>query len=185
MKSMPILIAAFTAVLIGIMLLGSVATETYGKTGRGISVVDEQLDISSSINRVDAGINGSIAQTLTNKGVKCSNGEGNWISGSVVITNLSGTVLTTGNYTVNYVNNSIYFINTSTLEVTDDTQTGFLNASNITLVDYRYQPSDYLCQGWSRTILNMVPGFFGLAILAVGVGLFYLVAKQEGVIGDL
>ena len=183
MKSVSILIAAFIAVLVGIMLIGSVASETYGHTGRGTSVIDERLNVSSSYNGNSGFMNQTIMRTLSNNGVQCSSGDGRWVSGSVVITNSSGTVLTSGNYTVSYSNNTIAFKNTSTTDPVTYGSSFF--GGNITLIDYVYQPADYVCEGWQRTVLNLVPGFFGLAILAVGVGLFYKVAQEEGIIGKV
>ena len=187
MKSMPILIAAFVAVIVGVMLIGSIATETYGKTGRGSYVADESLNLSTSYNGASGFMNQTIMRTLANKGVQCYNGDGKWVSGSVYITNSSGTVLTSGNYTVDYSNQTIVFKNTST---TDPVSYAVIVGApffkgNITLIDYAYYPSDYMCEGWQRTVLNMVPGFFGIAILAIGIGMFYKVAQEEGIIGKL
>ena len=56
-----------------------------------------------------------------------------------------------------------------------------LSTSNLTTATYQYCESDYLTQGWNRTILNLVPGFFALALLGIGIGLFYAVGKREGI----
>ena len=55
------------------------------------------------------------------------------------------------------------------------------SVSNTTLATYQYCNSNYLTQGWTRTILNLVPGFFALALLGIGIGLFYAVGKTEGI----
>lgn len=187
MKSMSLLIAAFAALLIGIMLINSVASETYSKTGRGVMSTEEQLNIASAINGDSAYVNSSIVFTLGHTGIQCSNGDGGVLSGSMRITNTSATatgrrILTSGNYTVDYAKGTIVFLNTSTLDVQAlATGGGWLNGSNITLLNYSYYPNDYLCQGWNRTVLNLIPGFFGIAILLIGLGLFYQVAKEEGI----
>jgi hypothetical protein len=189
MKSMPILIAAFVTLLVGVMLIGTVASETYAKTGRGTLYSDQSVNISNCYNGDSGYCNQTIAfggpasSTFTYKGVKCGNGAGSWVDGSVVITNQTGATLTSGNYTVNYGNNSIVFKNTSTTDPVS--YGGNFFGGNISLIDYRYYPTDYICEGWQRTVLNLVPGFFGFAILLASVGLFYAVARNEGIIGSV
>jgi len=188
---MNLLIAAFATLLIGLMLIGTVATQTYTVTGKPTYTTEETLGISAARDGTGgaSAMNTTVAFVLSNKGVQCANGEGRWVSGSVKITNASGTILLGGNYTVDYGNNTIYFKNTTTTDFaalkTAATGAGFFNNSNNTLVNYSYYPSDYLCEGWSRAGLNMVPGFFGIAILLISVALFYTVAKEEGIIGQL
>ena len=43
-------------------------------------------------------------------------------------------------------------------------------------------PDGYLTQGWQRNIINLVPGFFALALLGIGIWLFYSIAKEQGII---
>lgn len=178
MKTINVLITAFIAVLVGIMLLGTVATQTYTVTGNGILVQNEAVNISNAYNGDSGYCNQTIVFTLAHKGVQCSNGEGRWVSGSVAIYNRSGTVLRSANYTVDYGNNTIIFKNTST---TDPDSAGYsFFGGNMTNITYQYYPNDYLCSGWNRSILNLIPGFFGIAILAAGIAMFYWVAKEEG-----
>ena len=66
----------------------------------------------------------------------------------------------------------------------------FLNTSqmvsstynNITSVSYSYCSDDYLNSSWGRTVLPLVGGFFALAILGVGLALFFKVGKVTGLI---
>jgi hypothetical protein len=189
MKSLNLLIAAFATLLVGIMLLGTVATQTYTVTGNSLYKTNESLNVSAGRNSDSNFMNESVAFTLTNKGVQCGNGEGRWVSGSVVICNASGSILMPGNYTVNYGNNSITFKNTTTTDIlclqTAGTGAGFFNGSNITSVNYSYYPKDYLCESWNRTALNLIPGFFGIAVLLISVALFYQIAKEEGIFGKV
>lgn len=53
--------------------------------------------------------------------------------------------------------------------------------SNTTSIVYNYCPTDYV-SSWGGTILNLVPGFFALALLAIGVGLFYGVARESNIL---
>jgi len=56
------------------------------------------------------------------------------------------------------------------------------NIGNTTAFYVSYYPMSYLTTGWNRTILNMTPGFFALALLGVSLALFYSVAKDFGLI---
>ena len=58
-----------------------------------------------------------------------------------------------------------------------------MTGSNLTNVGYTYCGDDYMNIAWGRSILNLVAGFFALGILGVGIGLFYSIAKDAGIIG--
>ncbi len=48
-------------------------------------------------------------------------------------------------------------------------------------VSYTFEGDEYVVGSRNRTILNLVPGFFALALLGIGIGLFYAVGKREGI----
>jgi hypothetical protein len=48
---------------------------------------------------------------------------------------------------------------------------------------YTYCPDTYVNLSWGRTILNLVPGFFALMLIGIGIGLFYKVLRNEGLMG--
>lgn len=54
--------------------------------------------------------------------------------------------------------------------------------SNSTFVTYNYCANDYLNSGFGRSILNLVGGFFALALLGASVGLFYSIGKDTGIV---
>ena len=54
-------------------------------------------------------------------------------------------------------------------------------ASNTTTVIYSTCPAEYVSTGWARTILNLVPGFFALALLIGVAFLIFFVLRREGV----
>jgi hypothetical protein len=56
------------------------------------------------------------------------------------------------------------------------------NIGNTTAFYVKYYPMSYLTQGWNRTILNLTPGFFALALLAVSLALFYSIARDYGMV---
>lgn len=166
------LLLAFVTLLIGIVLIGTIGAQTALVT-TPTTVLDESVNISTA--RLAGGqINQSRTYTLANLG---SPNSGGWVTNSVTITNSTGSLLSSGNYSVSYTlgNQSISFLNTTTLTV-NATYAPFQD--NITLIDYQYYPSGYVSEGWSRTSLNTVGGFFALALMLVAVGLFYSVGKD-------
>ena len=97
--------------------------------------------------------------------------DGSIISGTY--TNSSGDAYTAAtDYTVS-TDGYITLLNTDAINRTDNT---VMIANNANCAD------DYLTQGWQRNIINLVPGFFALAILGIGLWLFYSVAKAEGLL---
>ncbi len=55
-------------------------------------------------------------------------------------------------------------------------------SDNLTYVDYTYCADDYLNLSWGRIVVNLVGGFFAIALLLVSVGLFFDVAKDNNII---
>jgi len=172
--SLPMLLAAFVALIVGISLIGVIAAQGNAVTDL-TPVGSESVDFSST--KTIAGnntINSSIDITLTNAptGWKIT---GCPITG-LTLANESGTLLTiTTDYTFTASTGVINFENTDIVNRTTST--------NISTANYNYCGDDYLNQGWSRTIIDLIPGFFALALMAVGIGLFYGVMKKEGILG--
>ena len=61
-----------------------------------------------------------------------------------------------------------------------------VNASGATCteaVDSAYAPCAlYLSSGWGSTVLKLVPGFFALGILGIGIAVTYSSLRQAGVV---
>ena len=165
------LVIAFFTMLLGIVLIGTIADS--GSLVTNKLTVNETLDISSLVSGAKSTIN------LT-KEVQLANAPSGWKQADCPITSLSianntGHTLTlTTDYTFTASNGSILFKNT-----TDINQT---LKSNDTIVSYTHRGDDYVNVAWGRSILNLVAGFFALGILGVGIGLFYSVAKDAGII---
>jgi len=53
---------------------------------------------------------------------------------------------------------------------------------NTTYFDYTYCADGYMNIAWGRTILNLVAGFFALALLGASVGIFYSIGRDTGII---
>lgn len=169
-KSMPMLIAAFLALIVGISLISVVATESNDITSV-INISGENISYASAR---EAGT-GAVDTTA----VVIANPPTTWrISGcpitSFVLYNSSGSLTNVVDYTFTASTGSIAFNNT-------DNVNG--SASNTTTATYQYCDREYLTQGWNRSIIKLVPGFFALALIGVGIGLFYGVMKQEGILG--
>lgn len=165
------LIAAFILLIIGIVLAGQVATLGSGITTR-TTITDEVIDYTTAFQESSDQINETITFTLTNNptGWKISDCP---LSG-VVLTNSSGSAWTSGtDYTLTASAGTFTLANTVLVNIT---------TTNQTYIDYRYCGDDYMNLSWGRTGLNLVPGFFAIAILLMAVGLFYSIAKENGMI---
>ena len=66
------------------------------------------------------------------------------------------------------------------------TAAGSLNASGQTCtytVDHAYSGCQlYMASSWGSTVLKLVPGFFALGILGIGIAITYTSLRQAGVV---
>jgi len=167
------LLIAFVALLIGVVLIGSISTEGLARTTK--------LDATSELHNIlptyatgknNTDINPTIVYTLTNNPTT-------WKTADCPITNFvlensSGTDLTvTTDYVLTASTGTFVFVNSAGLNTTLE--------SNNTYASYTYCGDDYMNLTWGRTMINIVPGFFAIALLMVSLGLFYSVAKDSGV----
>lgn len=157
---------AFMLVILGAALIGVIADNTNEVTQPTL-VIDESLSISS-LRIAGNNINISNNVTLANAGLRDAGG---WVDSSVILKNASGTTIGTNNYTVDYNADKISFLNTTFM-----VSGGGLG--NTTLATYKYYAADYVNQSWQRTILNLISGFFALALLGIGIWLLYSTAKD-------
>ena len=169
------LIAGFVLLILGIVFVSQIATMGQGIT-TPTAVTSESHVIGSTIitGRNGTDINATITYTLTNAptGWKVNDCP----ITNFVLTNSSGDALTvTTDYVLTASAGTFVFVNSAGLNDTIDT------ATNQTLASYSYCGDDYMNLGWGRTGINLVPGFFALALLLIAVGLFYSVAKETGV----
>ena len=174
-----ILIAAFVLVIIGVSLIG---------------VIANQANLAISKTRVTEAIavprNATTYTVNVSKDIAMANPPTSWkvadcpISGVLVwnttIAGASDTLLgLTTDYTIDATAGTITFVN-STLMGTNATYGKVYN--NLTNVRYDYCPDTYLNSSWGRVVLPLVGGFFALALLGIGVGLFYKVGRLTGLI---
>jgi hypothetical protein len=162
------LVLAFVTLILGVALLSQIAVSANTATSKTI-VRNESVTIIK--NATD--INTTYVYTLTNapSGWKLTDCP---ITNFVLTNSSDNTAWTvTTDYTINAANGTFLLVNSSTARLTAD---------NLTYANYKYCADDYLNSTWGRTTLNLVSGFFALALLLVSVALFYSVAKETGIV---
>lgn len=166
------IIAAFVTVLLGAVLIGVVAGQT-----QSISTTAPQTDsIDISVARLAGGaINTTYPFTLKTGMNTWRSEDSTCIPSTITFKNASTTFTTDTDYTYTPTTGGLVLKNTVVMNGTG-------SSTNATTATYQYCPDGYLTSSWQRSVLNMVPGFFGIAIMLVGVGLFYSIGKEVGII---
>lgn len=167
-KNITILLTAFLALIVGISLIGVIATTSNEITGT-VNISGETIDYSSA-RESETGAVDTTEFTIANppttwRITECP------ITG-LVLYNDSGSLTNVVDYSFTASTGIIVFNNTANVNGSE---------SNVTTATYQYCDSEYLTQGWNRSVLKMVPGFFALALLGVSIGLFYAVGRREGI----
>ena len=178
-KNINFIVMAFVFLIIGSVLIGSVASNVNDRTDKTI-VYDETFDLSA------AGCIGGIGQDINESTSACNitvaNVPTSWKTEdcpltSVVVENTTAgtyTALTSGtDYNLFAVTGIIQMLNTTSTDNAD---------FNTTYVGYTYCADDYLNSTWGRSVLNTTVGFFALALLGVALWLFYSVFRNLGII---
>ena len=165
-------IFAFLLLLIGISLLVVTATQTNEKVTllRGTQVIDTTLGRYGDGNL----INESYVYTVTTVGdtsVDCPFTD-------FVLTNVTGQERVAGNYT--FINGGRYltYVNGTAMINLTDAAGASGTLENTTYINYTYCPAGYMQQGWGRSTIKIVPGFFALALMAIGIGLFWDIYRK-------
>ena len=168
------LLLGFITLLIGVVLIGTLASEGLDKTDKNV-ITDESISIAGAYANTTIPVNHGQTFTVTNnpttwKITDCP-------LTSVVLTNSSGTVFTDGtDYDIDETTGIFNLYDTVKVNIT------FIDGDNLTYVDYTYCGDDYMNLSWGRTGINLVAGFFALGLLIASVGLFYSAAKDTGMI---
>lgn len=176
-RNIGLLIAAFVLIIVGASLIGVIATEEQIVTTKTI-VSNETHNVLPTIatGRNATEINETITYTLTNaptgwKLYDCP-------ITTFTLTNSSGTEFTdTTDYIVNLTAGTLTLVDSATALVT------LTVTNNNTYATYGYCADGYMNAGWGRSVLDLVPGFFALAVMGIGIALFYGVMKNEGLLG--
>lgn len=170
------IILAFVTLILGLVLITQIATSTNSVSSTTVST--QNVDISSA--RLAAG---TINTTLTFTPTVVATARTGWrpdYSECNAVTTADGIYRNaTGSVFTKDTDYAITATGAFTLK-----NTALVNGStNTTVVVLNSCPDTYLTQNWTRTVTTMIPGFFALALLIVAVGLFYSVAKDEGILG--
>ena len=168
------IIIVFFMVIVGLSLIAAIANNSNAVTSL-TDIVDESIDLSTARDEAGNGIN------ITSSNYTIANVPTGWKTTECVVTGV-----TFGNATADWVLATDYNFYTSTgiLQVLNSTITGTESiGTNDTFLDYTFCPDGYITIAWGRSIINLVAGFFALAILGIGLGLFYSVFKDTGMMG--
>lgn len=176
-KNANYLVLAFVFLIVGVALLGSVATSTNERTSK-TDVTGESFDLVALGCVVATLDGGQVNESSTNCNITVTYPPTSWKVqdcplASVTVRNSTTDFTATTDYNLFEVSGVVQMLNTT------DTQEGF---ANTTLGDYTYCTDDYLNSTWGRAVLNTVPGFFALALLGVSLWLFYAVFKDNKII---
>lgn len=167
------IVIGFFMIILGLALIVAVADGSALVTSKS-GVVNEAIDISTARDEAGNGIN------ITASNFTIANVPTGWKVDDCPISSV-----TYGNTTADWVSGTDYnfYAASGILQVLNSTITGTESiGTNDTLIDYTYCPDAYMNIAWGRSILNLVAGFFALAILGLGLGLFYSVAKDAGIV---
>ena len=170
------LIVGFLVLIVGIALIGSVASNSLAVTDKTL-VYSESLDISAA-RTASGACPMSVDETHALALVNSPTG---WKATDCPITSFS--MLNQTGIEATVTTDYVLFANNGTLLLMNTTIWGDCSASaNTTTLNYTYCADGYLNLSWGRTILNLVAGFFALALLGVSIGIFYSVAKDANLI---
>lgn len=164
------LIMAFVLVLVGVALITQIASTSLTATSKK-QITNEAITITA------ARFNETHTNTTYPFPVAHAPADGDWQANdgcpiaSVVY----------GNSTKDYTLTTDYLFNLTTGVLTLKNSSVIIGGSNSTLIDYTYCGDDYLNSDWGRTVLLLVGGFFALALLAVGIGLFYGIGREANI----
>jgi hypothetical protein len=162
------LILAFVTIIVGLMLLGQIATSTNGITSESQAALESH---ALTVAADSVSINTTAVNTVTYPPTGWETTDCPLTSFS--ITNASGTALTlTTDYTVTLSQGTYILKNTT------NTVKLLSSPGNNSYANYKYCGDNYMNSQWGRGVLTLVPGFFAIALMIVGVALFYSVYQD-------
>lgn len=163
------LIFAFVTLILGVALLGSVAVLTTDATSKAVATNEAHTIIKNGTD-----INETYIYTVTNAPTGWKAEESDCVLNGVILRNTSdSTWASTTDYVFDTDAGTFTLVNSSDVVLTSD---------DLTNVNYNYCPDDYINSSWGRTVINMIGGFFALALLFVSLAMFYSIAKESGIV---
>ena len=170
-----IFISVFIAILLGIVMLSISSDQVNDITGLQTYTEGAQALTMLANTSVDPSVTYTVTtpptgwklQTLADGGCPLTN---------FVLTNSTGTALTvTTDYVVDLQAGTYTLVDSAATN-----GTGYFKSTNTTLATYTSCPDGYQT-GFGGTSLNLVPGFFALAILVSVAFLIFWVLRREGI----
>lgn len=183
-QTVGIIIGVGVAVLLGIVLVQIIAEST--TTVTTLSTATDTLNIAGARNdglksiNASKGYNASDILTYPASTSWKANYDACAIK-TIRMKNQTGDILTDG-VDYNWVDDgngargSLSLVNTLALNT---------SLSNTTTITYDYCGDDYVAEGWGRTVANLVPGFFALALLIGAAFVIFWILKKEGIEMDI
>jgi len=141
MNKLGILLSAFITIIIGLVLIGSLADSIFLTTNT--------VSVSDPTTITEAGLNAGTLVNLDNDDI---------INTSVTVDN-GTTVINPGNYTV--------YPSDGQIAVFNNTEATWVYGLSLN-VNYTYKPDEYIANATSRTLVSLIIIFFALAVLAIG-----------------
>lgn len=181
------LISGFVVILMGLVLIGVIADITQTATSKSTQTDSFAIQRDLTAGAGAGEVNNSYWYHLT---YGCPMTASDWRASlgsdcQVVptLTNGTGTTLAvTTDYILNATCNAQTGAGIGDFKLVNSTKL-YQAALNTTYASYTYCPTGYMSQSWSRTVLNMVPGFFALAIFLGAIALVMYLLKQNDVLG--
>ena len=163
-------ILAFATLIIGIMLLATISGSISNNTSR-ITVPSEAI----AFKRIVGDVGANITATYYVANIPTTWKIDDCPLGLIQYGNASTAWTETTDYTFDTETGAIMLKSTAAVNDTSVT-------SNVSYMSYTYCGDDYMNLSWGRTMLTIIPGFFGIALLLVAIGLFFSIAKDNGII---
>lgn len=175
------LILAFLTLILGVVLIGTIASQSLAVTAKDIALNESHTLAVTTCLQYNVLTGWTVNETLSGCNITVTNYPKDW---EIVDCPIDELVVYNNTYTAGTLTEGtdyVFFEGAGVIQMqnTTSTQNGTVNH---TYLDYQHCPSDYMNLGWGRTLTNMISGFFALTLLAVSVGLFYSVAKDYDII---
>lgn len=169
-NGMNLLLGAFITLMLGIILLSVYADNSNAITS--LTSATETLNLAPA--RLTGGaLNTTYDFTLTGTGVGTWKSEySECLASTLVVKNVSGTEVTSGNYTYTAATGKVRLTNTLPLNA---------SSSNTSTVTYSKCPDGYTAQAWGRSMQKITVGLFAVMCLAASVGFVYAALKEMGI----
>lgn len=179
-KNINFLILAFVFLIIGVALLGAIATSTNAAVDK-LDINYESHDISSAMHN-DSAEGWQVNESLAASYITVTNYPSGWKIVDCPLTTVTVENSSDGTYTDAILDTDYELVDSTGVIHVLNTSTTDEEEFNTTYVSYTYCADDYLNSSWGRSVLGTVPGFFALALLGISLWLFYSVFKSIGII---